>query len=129
MVIHALVVFGGCLNSGGLAADFTKISKQLISDSLNPTCLSSQDLRIYMTPAQGLVVYGSKEMSKREIVHTVNDSVFYQHVHNQLKDRVIDWVTQASAVMQKGDSMIIVMTKFSLAFSFSKLHKMRSFCV
>ena len=62
-----------------------------------------------MTPAQGLVVYGSKEMSKREIVHTVNDSVFYQHVHNQLKDRVIDWVTQASAVMQKGDSMVIVM--------------------
>ncbi|MGP4118112.1 hypothetical protein ACS4N0_13445, partial [Levilactobacillus zymae] len=38
-----------------------------------------------------------------------NDPVFYQHVHSQLRDRVIDWVTQASAAMQKGDGMIIVM--------------------
>ena len=96
MKTHALVVFSGCPDSGGLAADFIKISKQLISDGLNPTCLSTQDL------------YGSEDMSKQD-VHTVNDPVFYQHVHSQLRDRVIDWVTQASAAMQKGDEMIIVM--------------------
>ena len=108
MKTHTLVVFSGCPRSGGLAADFAKISKQFISDGLNPTCLSSQDLRIYMTPARGPMVYGRDDLGRREIIHTVNDPAFYQHVHGQLKSRVINWVTQASSSMQNGDRMIIV---------------------
>lgn len=48
---------------------------------LNPTCLSLQDLRIYMTPERGLTGNG-EDMSKREIVYTVNSLVFYQYVHS-----------------------------------------------
>lgn len=63
-----------------------------------------------MTLTQGPIAYCHDDTNEWETVHTVKVPVFYQQVHGLLKGRIMDCITQASAAMQEGDKMIIVVS-------------------
>lgn len=73
---YALVVFNGCLSSGGLAGDFVKISKEFIAHGLEPKCLSNLDLHQIMRVHRGPILYRRDEISAREEVYIWNEPLF-----------------------------------------------------
>lgn len=106
--MHALVVFNGCLRSGGLAGDFAKTSKEFIANGFKPKCLSNLDLHQMMRVHQGPMLHGRDEMSAREEIYIWNEPPFYELVHGGMKRRVLDWVRDTASVIEQNDRMVIV---------------------
>lgn len=107
---HVLVALSADILSGGLAADFVKISKEFITAGIAPTCLSNIDLRVLIHRYQGPILYGREEMGAREEVVGLMEPPFYHLVKNGLKSRVIQWIQDTSTIMSPNESAVIVIT-------------------
>ena len=105
---HALVVFGGGPDCQALAADFAKVSKELMG--LQPTCLSAMNLREVMKAIGGPLVWGRDDLGvPRETVYKRNDQPFYHILSSNMKDAITQWLKDTAANTKKGNRIIIVL--------------------
>ena len=66
--IRTLIAFGGAPMDHAIATDFVAISKALISQNLNPTCLSGIDLLDVMDMIGFPLVFGREDLGDRTVV-------------------------------------------------------------
>lgn len=105
---YALVVLSADVRSGALAGDFAKISKEFMASGLQPTCLSSLDLKATMFRHRGPMLYGRDEMGQREEIFVLNEPPFYKLVQTDLKACVLRWVEDTVRVIKPDERMVMV---------------------
>lgn len=94
-----------------IATDFVAISKALISQNLNPTCLSGIDLRDVMDMIGFPLVFGREDLGDRTVVYTHQEAAgtrFYHLAGASLKNTIMAWIGNAAAVMRPGDRLVLI---------------------
>lgn len=109
---RTLIAFGGAQIDNAIATDFVAISKALINNNLNPTCLSGTDLRDVMGIVGYPLVFGREDLGSRTVVYTHQEAAgipFYHLAGASLKNSIITWISNAAADMCPGDRMVLVL--------------------
>lgn len=79
-----------------------------MASGLQPTCLSSLDLKAIMFRHRGPMLYGRDEMGQREEIFVLNEPPFYKLVQTGLKACVLRWVEDTVRVIKPDERMVMV---------------------
>lgn len=111
-MFHTLVIFGGRFVDVPLATDFIKISKQFISDGLNPISISGTD-QFTITNLYRTLRFGGVDLGRpSEPVYTQAEGASAAHFYRLagpggLKNDILSWIRDARRSVNRGDRVII----------------------